>query len=96
MENYNQIDERYIAAQKRVQEIKGFYGHLASYVLVNLFLLILNLVSSPGYLWFFWPALGWGTGLLAHGIKVFQIMPFLGKDWEERKIKELLNKEEYK
>ena len=93
MENRYENDDRYYKAKKRVDEIKGFYGNLISYVAVNLGLLVLNLVTSPEYLWFFWPLLGWGLGVLIHGMKVFNFMPFLGKDWEEQKIKEFMEKE---
>jgi 2TM domain len=86
-------EERYYRAQKRVEEIKGFYGHLTSFVLVNLFLLIINLTTSPAYLWFFWPLMGWGIGLFFHGLKVFNYSAFFNKEWEERKIKEFMDKE---
>ncbi len=44
-----QMDEqaRYEKARKRVEEIKGFYTHLLTYVLVNLALFVLNLITSP-------------------------------------------------
>lgn len=90
--NYKQ-EERYYQAKKRVEEIKGFYGHLASYLLVNTFLFILNIMTSPDHLWFYWPLLGWGIGLAIHGMKVFDYLPFFGKNWEEKKIKELMDKE---
>ncbi|WP_367752048.1 2TM domain-containing protein [Flavobacterium sp. WC2421] len=93
MENKYQNEERYFKAKKRVEEIKGFYGNLISYIVVNTGLLVLNLVTSPEYLWFFWPLLGWGMGVFFHGMKVFNYMPFLGKDWEEQKIKEFMEKE---
>lgn len=91
MENQYQGEERYHKAQKRVEDIKGFYENLASYVFVNLGFLVLNLLTSPKHLWFFWPMLGWGIGVIIHGMKVFNYMPFFGKDWEERKIKEFMN-----
>ncbi len=94
MENNYQEEERYFKARKRVEEIKGFYGNLIAYVVVNIGLMVLNLLTSPGYLWFFWPMLGWGIGVLFHGMKVFDFMPFFGKDWEEKKIKEFMDKEE--
>ena len=94
MENNYQEEERYFKARKRVEEIKGFYGNLIAYVVVNIGLVVLNLLTSPGYLWFFWPMLGWGIGVLFHGMKVFDFMPFFGKDWEEKKIKEFMDKEE--
>jgi hypothetical protein len=93
MENSNQKEERYYKAKKRVEEIKGFYGNLTAYIVFNIVLVIINLLTSPEHLWFFWPLLGWGIGVLFHGMKVFNYMPFLGKDWEEQKIKEFMDKE---
>lgn len=93
MERKYDNDDRYFKAKKRVEEIKGFYGNLIAYVVVNLGLLILNLVTSPEVLWFFWPLFGWGLGVFFHGMKVFNYMPFLGKDWEEQKIKEFMEME---
>jgi hypothetical protein len=43
-------------------------------------------------LWFYWPLLGWGIGLFFHGMSVFVFSKFPGKQWEERKIKEVMNK----
>ena len=86
-------EERYIKAQKRVEDLKGFYGNLSSYIIVNTGLLILNLVTSPDHLWFFYPLLGWGLGVALHAMSVFNYMPFLNRDWEEQKIRELMNKE---
>ena len=94
MENKYQEEERYYEARKRVEEIKGFYGNLIVYIVVNIGLMVINLLTSPEYLWFFWPMLGWGIGVLFHGMKVFNYMPFFGKEWEEKKIKEFMDKEE--
>lgn len=90
MERIYSEEERYIKAQKRVEEIKGFYGNLASYIIVNAALLVINLLTSPEYLCFFWPLFGWGIGVAIHGMIVFNYLPFLGKDWEEQKIKEFM------
>lgn len=93
METNNQQYERYQRAQKQVDEIKGFYGNLLAYIFANGFMLYINLKYSPEYLWFFWPLLGWGLGLLFHGMKAFNYTPFFGKNWEERKLKEFMDKE---
>ena len=82
---------RYEKAKQRVEEIKGFYIHLVTYILVNAFLVILNLLSSPEYLWFIWPLLGWGIGLVIHAFSTFNNL--WGKSWEERKIKEIMEKD---
>jgi len=95
METNNNNDEHkmYMKAQKRVEDIKGFYGHLSSFIVVNIGLITLNLGTSPQHLWFLYPFIGWGVGLVAHGMSVFNYMPFLNSDWEERKIRELMEKD---
>ncbi|MBM7556366.1 2TM domain-containing protein [Halanaerobacter jeridensis] len=79
-------------AKERVAELKGFYRHLAVYSIVNTILLVINLVNSPNHLWFYWPLLGWGIGIMSHGFKVFNLTSSLFKTWEDKKIKELTNK----
>lgn len=96
METNNQEYERYQKAKKRVKEIKGFYGNLVSYVLVISFLTFINLRYTPEHLWFYWPMLGWGIGVLFHAFGVFKIFPFFGDDWEEKKIKEFMEEEKNK
>ncbi|WP_312089121.1 2TM domain-containing protein [Chryseobacterium sp.] len=92
----NEIEETkndsYERAHKRVKEIKSFYANLISYCIVIPFLVIFNLITSPNHLWFYLPMLGWGIGIIAHGMTVFAI----GKNWEDRKIKELMEKEKNK
>ncbi len=83
--------ERFQEAKKRVEEIKGFYFHLISYILVNTVLVVINLLMSPEYLWFIWPILGWGVGLIIHAFTTFGNV--MGKSWEERKIKEIMEKD---
>ena len=83
---------RYLEAKKRVEEIKGFYFHLIAYILVNSGLVVLNLLTSPEYLWFLWAMLGWGIGLIFHAFSVFSGL--WGKAWEERKIKEFMEEDD--
>ena len=87
-------DQKYKEAKKRVEEIKGFYGHLFAYVGVNITLLVINLVTSPGGLWFYWVSLFWGIGLFWHAMGVFVFSRFPGKNWEQKKIKELMDQQE--
>lgn len=70
-------------AQKRVKKVKDFVSHFSSWVIVGIFLLALNLLTSPGFLWALIPILGWGIGLAFHALEVFGF-PGMGKDWEER------------
>jgi hypothetical protein len=48
-----------------------FYTHLGVYVAVNAGLAYIDLTTNPERTWFFWPMLGWGAGLAAHGVAVF-------------------------
>jgi hypothetical protein len=50
---------RYERARKRAEELGEFYQHLLTYVAVNIFLLFVNLWTSPEYLWVFWSLAGW-------------------------------------
>ena len=97
-ENYNP-DERYNVAYKRVKRIKGFYVHAMVYVLVNIFIVVSNFDKNSFDSGFFFrwetfsTALFWGIGLLAHGLSVFGRNIFFGQNWEEKKIKEFMEKE---
>ncbi len=87
-------NEKYIRAKKRVERLKGFYIHLSVYILVNIMLFIINLLSDTGNWWFLYPLSGWGIGVLIHGITTFAYGNF-GSDWEERKIKEYMEKDKH-
>ncbi|WP_417940098.1 2TM domain-containing protein [Flavobacterium sp. RS13.1] len=86
---YNDEAKAYYRAKKRVEELKGFYGNLISYCCVIPCLVFINLQFSPGFQWFWFSALGWGFGVAMHAFKVFGY----SSDWEERKIREILEKE---
>jgi hypothetical protein len=93
--NYNEEDKYYLA-KKKVENIKGFYGNLTSFIGVNIVLIFINLYTTPNHLWFYWPLIWWGVGVVFHGLKVFEVFPVLGKGWEEKKIKEIMDKEKEK
>jgi hypothetical protein len=56
----------------RIFQDRGFRFHLALYIAVNLLLIVLNFTLSPNKLWFYWPLLGWGIGIIAHGFGVYR------------------------
>lgn len=47
---------------------RGFLIHLTAYAVVNAGLIAINLLTTPDRLWFHWPLMGWGVGVLAHGM----------------------------
>ena len=75
-----------------VRKLKGFYLHLAQYVVVIAALCAINLLTTPHRLWFYWPALGWGIGILAHAATIFGWLPFMGVDWEKRQVEKRLGR----
>jgi hypothetical protein len=67
MENKNSYER----AKERVEGKIGFLIHLVVYVLVNGLLIVVNLITSPANLWFIYPMLGWGLGVLVHGLRTY-------------------------
>ncbi|UZT96389.1 2TM domain-containing protein [Chryseobacterium fluminis] len=98
MEHIDENDFRYKEAQRRVKKIKNFYVFTFVYFAVNLFILFLNYKNlQPGQtIWrwqYFTLPFFWGIGLLIYAMSVFLPRFFFGSDWEEKKIKELMDKE---
>ncbi|NQZ45365.1 MAG: 2TM domain-containing protein [Flavobacteriaceae bacterium] len=87
-------EKRYLKAKERVEQIKGFYGNLISYCLVIPFLWWLNFRTTD-FLWAIFPTGGWGIGLFFHGMEAFGFNPILGRNWEDRKIRELMEKDDF-
>jgi hypothetical protein len=91
MESNYKNEQAYLKAKEQVKEIKGFYAHLTVFILVMPFIIYINLEFVPHYHWFWFSLFGWGIGLFSHWLGVIGIKKFgLGKDWEERKIKEFM------
>jgi hypothetical protein len=93
-----QPDDKYAAAERKVKRLKGFYTHLIVYICVNVFIVFINIKDlEHGESYFkmenFFTAFFWGIGLVAHGLSVFGQNIFFGSDWEERKIKEFMEKD---
>ncbi|MGB3605707.1 histidine kinase [Psychroserpens sp.] len=89
------IDDRYVRARKRVEEMKEFYYSLISYSVVIPILIFIWFRYTPNTIqWFWFPMLGWGLGLAFHGYKVFVNDGMLGNSWEKRKIEKFMREEE--
>jgi len=86
--------ERYERAKQRVELVRGFYGHALVFVLVNLGLAAYNIALSPDRLWFIYTVAGWGIGLVGHGAYVMGSGRFLGPEWQARKIRDEIEREQ--
>lgn len=100
METKYTEEQRYLRAKKKVKSIKGFYIHLMVYLLVNGFVIISKAISDGGWEVFWeWQSYNtpifWGIGLAFHAFGVFGMDVLLGRDWEDRKIKEMMDKDKH-
>jgi hypothetical protein len=89
-------EEAYLRAKKKVDTLIGFYWHLAVYIVVNIFLILLiALNSNEGFSGFgpYATAVFWGIGLFFHFLGVFGPGFLFGKDWEQKKIQEYMEKD---
>lgn len=87
-------DKRYEKAKERVAKIKGFYANLTTYCIVIPVLIFIN-YQTTSFPWAIFPALGWGFGLTGHGLEAFGYHPIFGKNWEERKMREYMEDENF-
>jgi len=88
-DKYSEEENRVV---EHVKDIKGFYSHLINYLVVILALFLVNFLTSPGYYWAWWAALGWGIGVISHGLSVFEVYSFFGADWEKKQIEKRLGR----
>lgn len=86
--NYN--EEEYEKAKKTVEEKLGFYVHLICYLIVNSFFVYLNLKKGGGF-WAIYPIVGWGIGLVFHGLGVLGF--FNNSSWKDRQIQKELERQ---
>ena len=73
------VDERE-AARQRIQSRRDFGSHLAAYVVVNAFLVVVWAITGGGYFWPIWVIGGWGIGLVLHAWDVFWRKPVTEAD----------------
>lgn len=94
----------YLRAKKKVEMLKHFYSHILVYILFNstLILFFANVFSEQQTNFYNWgiytTAFFWGIGLISHAIYVFfqlHIKNNFIRDWEDRKIKQLLEEDGY-
>ena len=101
MENLNLSKKT--RAEKRVKDLKGFYIHLMVYIMVNIMISTVVIVShvyqGDGFFgaifdfgtWSTW--VFWGIGMAFRAAKIFSYNPFFNKEWEERQLQKYLDEE---
>lgn len=76
----------------QVKKIRGFYNHVLRYALIISLLVVVNALTSTRYWWVFWPMVGWGIGLAAHGTAAFGLITVFGPEWEKRQVEKRLGR----
>ena len=102
MNREEETNLRYQRAKKRTEELRKFYKHLVTYIIVNVFIsgYKINEYMDHGdtfeealftldtyVVWFVWGAL-----VVLQAVRTFRPSIIMGADWEERKIREFMNK----
>jgi sensor histidine kinase YesM len=82
-------------ARKKVRDMRSFFVSAMLYALLIPIFWIANL-SMGGAIWAHWPMIGWGIGLAIQGFSVFARGTVFGAAWEERKVEELMARENLK
>lgn len=84
---------QYQKAKKKVREIRDFYINLSLYCIFIPVIIAINLLFVPQFHWFWFSIIGWGTGVIFHGLSTFEIHPLMKNNWEERKIQQFMKEE---
>jgi hypothetical protein len=106
MEREFSTAQKYLLAKKRVEKISKFYKHLASYIIVNIFLTAIFIAGDVNdgdtfsealfnyhnyKIWMYW-----GIGIAFQALNTFGLNLFFNKSWEERKIKRYMEEQNYR
>ena len=81
-----------ILAFNQVRKLKGFYIHLAQYVLVVALLAVINALTTPNHWWVQWVVMGWGVGVFFHGLQISERFSLFGSKWEKEQVEKRLGR----
>ncbi len=92
--------EKYLRAVNRMKEIKGFYIHLLIFITINLIQIGFNILYHHfGYVKIkinqYFLLIVWGIIVLIHAAIVFLPSFLFGKNWEEKNIKKIIDKDKF-
>ena len=81
-----------ILAFNQVRKLKGFYIHLAQYVLVIAVLTVINALTTPNRWWVQWVVMGWGIGVFFHWLQISERFSLFGSKWEKEQVEKRLGR----
>ncbi len=81
-----------ILAFNQVRKLKGFYIHLAQYVLVVALLALINVLTTPNRWWVQWVIMSWGVGVFFHWLQISERFSLFGSKWEKDQVEKRLGR----
>lgn len=95
--------ELFIHAQARMKEKKALYRHFVFFLAGCIFMIVLNLVLGFGNEfqlfeldWFVFGVLLWTFFVLVHVLRVVLFSKFMGKEWRDKQMEYLVQKQKIK
>jgi hypothetical protein len=76
-------------AIEHVKGIKEFYTHLSMYLVFAVVFSFAFGIHRPMILW---GVIGWGIGVIIHGLNVYEVINLFGPNWERRQIEKRLGR----
>jgi transcriptional regulator with XRE-family HTH domain len=89
MPNASPITADEESAIQYVKGVKEFYTHVFMYLF---FVAIFGFFFGFKHPLILWGSIGWGIGLVVHGLNVFEVINFLGPNWEKKQIEKRLGR----
>lgn len=90
MNNTVKIEKDEQDAIQFVKGIKEFYSHVIMFMIFAVAFLVFKSVSEPLILW---GLLGWGIGVIIHGLVAFEKINFIGPGWEKKQVEKRLGRD---
>lgn len=96
--NSSEEREQYDYARRRIKQKKRLMQHFIFFLVGSLLLVIINPILGIGRdfvvkNWFVWAILLWSFVFLVHAFNVLFRGKFMGKEWEDRQLEKLKNKQ---
>lgn len=94
MENQDSYNKRRERAIDRMHELRAFYVHVMNFFIVSAVAIAVSFYFRGEIIfWLYFALGGWGFGVLMHGLKTYNQNWLLGKNWEERKVQQIMEEE---
>lgn len=90
MSNESALTAEEAKAMEYVKGLRDFYAHVFMYLT---FVIVFGFAFGFDRPLIYWGALGWGAGLAVHGLTVYEVIKFLGPEWEKKQIEKRLGRQ---